>query len=150
MWRPLSGRVMSDGVRKWLRLGGVGRRQATGDGSRVVISKLQCRHDRTTGSSSVLTAGSQLGASRVQINAIGCRVFPVRGEEFERYMVPAGKPRSRSSYRELLVRPKSAARRIVFPSPPKARPEPARAHREPYCCNSVRLLHLSLACEGSH
>lgn len=106
-------------------LGGLGRRQATGDGSRVSynVGMIAPRE----------VAPSSLREVRwVQINAIGCRVFPARGEEFEGYMVPAGRPCSRPSYRELLVPPKSAARRIVFPSPPKARPERARAHPEPY------------------
>lgn len=104
-----------------LVVSGGGRRRVTGDGSRVSYNV-------------GMIAWREVAPSAVRevcwlwVGVIGCRVFPARGEEFERYMVPAGWPRSRSSYRGLLVRPKSAARRIVFPSPPK----PARAHAEPY------------------
>ena len=62
---------------------------------------------------------------------IGCRVFPARGEEFEGAEVArAGQRTSHAHgpYLALLVRSKSAARRIVFPSPPESLECPLVAH----------------------
>lgn len=85
-----------------------------------------------------------------RLGVIGCRVFPARGEEFEGAAVArAGQRTSHAHgpYLALLVRSKSAARRIVFPSPPES---PLVAHPLPYVLRELDFCMCLLACERSH